>query len=190
MRSLDIRFQSNVTTRWRKTRPTYVYVNTSRQYILSSSVRPDFMTCKPKGVNQANGIGAVGIEIQATRIPNWVLANKPPYLRIIVPMPVVMQPRFMVVILPLKPKRVGQSFTLRPFRQLFLRFTPSLVLCAPGNSPLVVSQLLRRAQMIALIPRQHIQGLCCRLVVPQRVIIEVVGTFVSRRHSPQLGGYL
>ncbi len=95
-------------------------------------------------------------------------------------MPVVMQPRLMVMILPLKPNRIGQSFTLRPFRALLLHLTPSLVLRAPGDAPFVVSQLLGRAQMVALIPRQYIQGLCSRLVVPQRIIIQVIGAFVSR----------
>ena len=86
----------------------------------------------------------------------------------------------MIVVLTLKPDRVGQALALCPFRALFFDFAPRFVLCAPGDLAGGVGQFLWRAQVVALVPGQYVNRQRLRGVGPQRVFIDVVGTFVTR----------
>jgi len=90
-------------------------------------------------------------EVRTTSISNRVFTDKPPNPWIIVPIAVVVQPRFVIVVLALKSDRVGQALTLRPFRTLFFYFTPRFVLRAPGELAVGVGQFLWRAQVVALV---------------------------------------
>ena len=119
-------------------------------------------------------------EVHTTSISNWVFADKPPNPGIIVPIAVVVQPCFVIVVLALKSDRVGQPFTLRPFRTLFPHFTPRFVLRAPGELAVGVGQFLRRAQVVALVPGQHVYRQRLGRVRPQRVLVYIVGAFVVR----------
>ncbi len=88
---------------------------------------------KPQRINPPRWIRRIRIKIQPTRIADRVFADKPSDSWIIVPIPIVVQPCFVIVVLPLKPDRVGQAFLPRPFRALFFDFTPRAVLRAPRD---------------------------------------------------------
>ncbi|AGQ33529.1 hypothetical protein M495_24750 [Serratia liquefaciens ATCC 27592] len=62
-----------------------------------------FDALQAKRVNPAYRVRHVLVDIQPTSIPDRILANKPPHLRIVIPIPVVMQPSLMVMVLPLEP---------------------------------------------------------------------------------------
>ena len=109
-----------------------------------------------KRIDPSRWIRRIRIKIQPTRIADRVLADKPPNPGIIVPIAVVVQPCFVIVVLALKSDRVGQALTLRPFRTLFFYLTPRFVLRTPGELAVGVGQFLRRAQVVALVPGQHV----------------------------------
>ena len=54
---------------------------------------------KPQRINPPRWIRRIRIKIQPTRIADRVFANKPPNPRIIVPIPIVVQPCFVIVVL-------------------------------------------------------------------------------------------
>ena len=86
----------------------------------------------------------------------------------------------MIVVLPLKPDRVGQAFLLCPFRALFFDFSPCFVLRAPGDLAGGGGEFLWRAEVVALVPGQHVNRQRLRGVGPQRVLVDVVGAGVTR----------
>ena len=86
----------------------------------------------------------------------------------------------MIVVLALKTNRIGQSFLPCPFRALFFDFSPRFVLRAPGDLAGGVGQFLWRAEVVALVPRQYVYRQRLRGVGPQRVLVDVVGTGVTR----------
>ena len=92
---------------------------------------------------------------------------------------IVVPPCFMIVVLPLKPDRVGQAFLLCPFRTLFFDFTPCFVLSAPGDLAGVVGEFLWRAEVVALVPGQYVNRQRLRGVGPQRVLVDVIGAGVA-----------
>ena len=102
--------------------------------IVKSPIR---LTClpfpKPQRINPLHRIRRIRIQVQPTRIADRVLTDKPSGLWIIVPIPIVVQPCFVIVVLALKPDRVGQALALCPFRALFFDFSPRFVLRAPGD---------------------------------------------------------
>ena len=57
---------------------------------------------------------------------------------------------------------------------------PRAVLRPPGDLAGVVGQFLWRAQVVALVPRQYVYRQRLRGVGPQRVLVDVVGTGVTR----------
>ena len=71
-------------------------------------------------------------------------------------MPVLAQAGFVVVVLALEADWLGQADLLGELRALFSRFTPRLVLGAPGGVAVVVGDFLRRAEVVALVPGQRI----------------------------------
>ena len=79
---------------------------------------------KPQRINPLHRIRRIHIKIQPTRIADRVFADKPPNPWIIVPIPIVVPPCFMIVVLALKTNRVAQAFLLRPVRALFFDFPP------------------------------------------------------------------
>ena len=87
---------------------------------------------KPQRINPPRWIRRIRIKIQATRITDRVFADKPSGLWIIVPIPIVVQPCFVIVVLALKPDRVGQALALCTFRALFFDFYPYFVWRALG----------------------------------------------------------
>ena len=131
-------------------------------------------------INPLHRIRRIRIQVQATRIADRVFADKSSGLWIIVPIPIVVQPCFVIVVLALKTNRIGQSFLPCPFRALFFDFPPRFVLRAPGDLASVVGQFLWRAQVVALVPRQYVYRQRLRGVRPQPVFIDVVGTGVTR----------
>ena len=135
---------------------------------------------KPQRINPPRWIRRIRIKIQPTRIADRVFADKPSDPWIIVSIPIVVQPRFVIVVLPLKPDRVGQALALRPFRALFFDFSPCFVLRAPSDLAGVVGQFQRGAEVVALVPRQHVNRQRLRGVGPQRVLVDVVGAGVTR----------
>ena len=86
----------------------------------------------------------------------------------------------MIVVLALKPDRVGQALALCPVRALFFDFSPRFVLRAPGDLAGGVGQFLWCAQVVALVPRQYVYRQRLRGVGPQRVLVDVVGAGVTR----------
>ena len=84
------------------------------------------------------------------------MRHVPDYIRIIVPIPVVKQPRFPILILPLKPQR------LVDFSLDVQQAPPCLVAPAPDHVPLRIRQLARRAQVVAVVVGDAV--VCCRAV--------------------------
>ena len=140
---------------------------------------PTPRTRQPQRINPPRLIRRIRIQIQPTRIADWVFANKPSDSWIIVPIPIVVQPCFVIVVLPLKPDRVDQALALCPFRTLFFDFTPCFVLSAPGDLAGVVGEFLWRAEVVALVPGQYVNRQRLRSVGPQRVLVDVIGAGVA-----------
>ena len=111
-------------------------------------------------------IRRIRIKVQPTRITDRVFADKPSDSWIIVPIPIVVQPCFVIVVLPLKPDRVGQALALGPFRALFFNFPPRAVLRAPGDLAGGVGQFLWRTEVVALVPGQYVNRQRLRGVGP------------------------
>ena len=139
-----------------------------------------FDSRQPQRINPPRWIRRIRIKIQPTRIADRVFADKPSDPWIIVPIPIVVQPCFVIVVLALKPDRVGQALALCPFRALFFDFSPRFVLRAPGDLAGGVGQFLWRAEVVALVPRQYVYRQRLRGVGPQRVLVDVVGAGVTR----------
>ena len=137
-------------------------------------------TRQPQRINPPRWIRRIRIQIQPTRITNRILTDKPADPWIIVPIPIVVQPCFVIVVLPLKPDRVGQALALCPFGALLFDFSPRFVLRAPGDLAGGVGQFLWRAQVVALVPGQYVNRQRLRGVGPQRVLVNVVGTGLTR----------
>ncbi len=75
------------------------------------------------------------------------------------------------MVLPLEADGVGDGSLARRFPNHLLRDTPSTVLGGPRNFTLLVRQFLRRAKVIALIPRQTVDRRRRRWRAPQRVFV-------------------
>jgi hypothetical protein len=73
------------------------------------------------------------VKIRPATKSNRILRNKPPHLRIVIPKRIVVQPRLVIEILPLKPRVLLNVID----RQLLNR-APSLVCRLPDNLPLSV----------------------------------------------------
>ena len=134
---------------------------------------------QPQRINPPRWIRRIRIKIQPTRIADQVLTDKPADPWIIVPIPIVVQPCFVIVVLPLKPDRVDQALALCPFRTLFFDFSPRAVLSAPSDLAGVVGEFLWRAEVVALVPGQHVNRQRLRSVGPQRVLVDVIGAGVA-----------
>lgn len=96
-------------------------------------------------------------------------------------MPVIVQPRLVVMVLPLEAQRVRDGCRLaRRFTDRLLRDTPRTIFRTPRNLALFVRQLLRRAEVVALVPRQAVDGRRWRRRQPQRVFVLPVVVAVLR----------
>lgn len=71
-------------------------------------------------------------------------------------MRVVIQLSVMIMVMPLKSNQVRNTLLLRPLRTLLPNPPQSLVMGTPRNLTLLIRQLLRNPQLVALIPHQHI----------------------------------
>lgn len=90
-------------------------------------------------------------------------------------MPVVVQPRLVVMVLPLEADGVCDwSFASGRFPDRLLRDTLRTVLRAPRNLAVLVGQLLRCAEVIALEPRDAVDLRRTRRRAPQRVFVLLV----------------
>ena len=89
-------------------------------------------------INPINRIRRIYIDIQLTRKPNRILADKPPHLRIILPIPVVVQPGFHIEVLALKAQRIAYIRTLGGVATLLLGQSPSPVDPAPSDVAMLV----------------------------------------------------
>ena len=64
---------------------------------------------QPQRINPPHWIRRIREQVQPARVPDRILADKPPDPWIIVPIAVVVQPGLVVVVLALKAQRVGQA---------------------------------------------------------------------------------
>ncbi|VVN35499.1 hypothetical protein PS684_05772 [Pseudomonas fluorescens] len=80
-----------------------------------------------KWVNPLHRVRSVGKKVDSTCEKNWIFRYEPPNPRIIVLIPIVMQPRLMIVILPLEPYRVHNAMLPRPLRTLLRHLSPCFV---------------------------------------------------------------
>src|ERR1041385_194435 len=119
------------------------------------------------------------MEVDTTYQSNWVARDKPPSLRVVVPIPVVVQPRLLIPILPLKPNRIPEPRPSPSLADRLPRLSPRLVLRRPSHTAFVVRQFLRLAQVVALVERHLFPVERPRhqplLAVPQRILLDVVG---------------
>ena len=152
--------------------------------IVKSPIR---LTClpfpKPQRINPLHRIRRIRIQVQPTRIADRVFADKPSGPWIIVPIPIVVQPCFVIVVLALKTNRIGQSFLPCPFRALFFDFSPHPVLGASGD---LSGQFLWRAQMVALVPGQQAHRLVAQCLGHRDEgagFVEVVDGFATGAES-------
>ena len=147
---------------------------------------PTPRTRQPQRINPPHRIRRILIKIQPTRIADRVFADKPSDSWIIVPIPVVVQPGFVIVILPLKPDRVGQALALCPFRALFSDFSPRAVLRAPSDLAGGVGEFLWRAEVVALVPGQQAHRLVAQCLGHRDEgagFVEVVDGFATGAES-------
>lgn len=79
--------------------------------VFASSTRPDG---EAQWIRPHQGIISILIEIRPANELDRISANELPRRRVVVPMPVVMQPSFFIVLLPLKPaaRRLRRRFLL------------------------------------------------------------------------------
>ncbi len=82
-----------------------------------------------KWINPARRVISVLIDVDAAIEADRVFRHEPSATRIIVPVPVVMQPRLLILLLPLKPQRIPRHDPrrLRRPRDHLPRFAPRLV---------------------------------------------------------------
>ena len=71
-----------------------------------------------------------------------------------------MQHCFVIVVLPLKPDRVGQAFLPCPVRALFYDFAPAFVLRRLGH----VAVVLGSSSVVTLLPGQRLKKLRLELM--------------------------
>ena len=85
--------------------------------------------CESKGVDPLSRIRRMPEQVDSTAHADRVLRCETPNAGIIIPMPVVMQPRLLILLLPLKPQRIPRHDPrrLRRPRDHLPRFAPRLV---------------------------------------------------------------
>jgi len=83
-------------------------------------------------------------------------------------MAVVVQVGFGLVVLTLEADRVFEANLLSGFRTLFVGLVPCLVSPAPRGVAVLVGEFLGRAEVVALVPGQYVNRLCCGFVGPQQ----------------------
>ncbi|KMM96996.1 hypothetical protein TU84_25160, partial [Pseudomonas helleri] len=136
-------------------------------------------TVQPKRINPPHRIRCIRIDVQPTRKPDRILAYKPPDLRIIVPIAVVVQSGFGVEVLPLKAQRVADVFAYCAAGTLLFGQPPRLIRPTPGNLAALVGEFHGRAEVVALVPGYGVERFCHGLVLPQRVAVDVVAVFMA-----------
>ena len=134
---------------------------------------------QPQRINPPHRIRRIRIDIQPTRKTDRILADKPPDLRIIVPIAVVVQPGFGVEVLPLKAQRVADVFAYCAVGTLLFGQPPRLIRPTPGNLAALVGEFHGRAEVVALVPGYGVERFCHGLVLPQRVAVDVVAVFMA-----------
>ena len=90
-----------------------------------------------------------------------------------------MKSSFLVQVLALEADRISDPGFARGVANDFTGMAPSLVLRAPGDAAFVVSQFLRRAQVINLVERDLFlakagSGRCFGVAVPERIEVDVI----------------
>lgn len=85
-----------------------------------------------------------------------------------------MEPGFLVVILALEAQWVGNTCLARRFGDDLARGAPCLVLRTPGNLAGFIGQLLRCAEVIALVPGDGVERLRGDVLGPERIVIDIV----------------
>ena len=58
--------------------------------------------CQPQRINPLDWVRYILVQVEATGQTNRICRNEPPHRRIVIPMPVVMQPRLRIMHLPLE----------------------------------------------------------------------------------------
>ena len=141
--------------------------------------RVSINSSQPKRINPPHRIRRIRIDIQSTRKPDRVFADKPSDLRIIVPIAVVVQPGFGIEVLPLKAQRVADVFAYCAVGTLLLGQPPRLIRPTPGNLATLVGEFHGRAEVVALVPGDGVERFRHGLVLPQRVAVDVVAVFMA-----------
>jgi hypothetical protein len=77
----------------------------------------------------------------------------------------------MVEVLPLKADWILEPCLARGFSDDLLRLAPSPVLRLPGNITLFIGYFLRRAQMVAVIKTNLVEGIRLKDLCPQGIIL-------------------
>ena len=116
-------------------------------------VRGNALAGQSQRVYPTEWIGGVLLEIAPAGQSDGIFRDKPPATRVVIPVSVVVQPRLVVKVLPLEPNRIPEPRLPSRLADRLLGFAPGLVLRRPGDPPLMVRQLLRRAQVVALVER-------------------------------------
>lgn len=109
---------------------------------------------EPQRINPLHRIRRILIDVDSTRQPNRILANKPPSGRIIIPIPIVMRPRLFIDELPLEPQRILHCLAAAHSRRTldhFRRFAPGLIRRFPHHLAGFIRHHQRRANLIAVI---------------------------------------
>ena len=110
-------------------------------------LQTDFFTTEWESfILKPQRIRRIRIKIQPTRIADRVFADKPPDPWIIVPVPIVVQPCFVIVVLALKPDRIIQSCTPRLLASLACSY------CQPQVFKRTVEIIIDRVRRRKLIP--------------------------------------
>jgi hypothetical protein len=106
---------------------------------------------QPQWINPHSWIWPVLVEVVAAEKSDWILRQVSCRIGVIVTVPVIVQPRLVIKILPLTPDRIPYPGLVRRLADRFLRLPSNLVLRRPSNLAVAIRQFLRRAQMIALL---------------------------------------
>ena len=105
-----------------------------------------FFALHPQRISPSGRIRHILITINPPQQPYQVLLSKLPRTRIIIPVPIIMQPGFFIIILALEPDIIFYLLNFFPNN-----ITINLIPCRPNHLSFPVSQLLRRSQVIQVV---------------------------------------
>ena len=78
------------------------------------------------------------MKVQASSQLDWIATDKPPRRRVVIPIPVVVQPRLVVKVLLLETDRIPEARLAARLADRLLRFIPGLVAGRSSDAPFMV----------------------------------------------------